>query len=176
MSIILPYNNILPTISDKAWVAPTASVIGEVEIGDGTGIWFGCTVRGDVNDVKIGKRTNIQDGTVIHVTRNVQGTYIGDEVTVGHMALLHACTIEDRAFIGMGALVMDEAYIETNGMLAAGAMLTPGKRIKAGELWAGRPAKYWRDLTQEELDFIPVSAENYYRHVLEYQEMMAAPA
>ena len=174
MSIILPYKGTLPKISDKAFIAPTASVIGKVEIGEGTGVWFGCTVRGDVNDIKIGKRTNIQDGTVVHVTRGVQGTYIGDEVTVGHMALLHACTIEDRAFIGMGAIVMDEAYVETNGMLAAGAMLTPGKRIKSGELWAGSPAKYWRPLTQEEIDFIPVSADNYAKHVDEYNEELSS--
>ncbi len=168
MSIILPYKKIVPKISRKAFIAPTASIIGDVEIGAETGIWFGCTVRGDVNDIKIGKRTNIQDGTVIHVTRGVQGTYIGDQVTVGHMSLLHACTIEDRAFVGMGSLIMDEAYIETDGMLAAGAMLTPGKRIKSGELWAGRPAKYWRPLTKEEIDFFPISADNYAKHVDEY--------
>ncbi|MCB9965055.1 MAG: gamma carbonic anhydrase family protein [Rhodospirillales bacterium] len=168
MSFILPYKNIRPKISDKAFIAPTAAIIGDVDIGEGTGVWFGCSVRGDVNDIRIGKRTNIQDGSVIHVTRNVQGTYIGDEVTIGHMALLHACTIEDRAFIGMGAIVMDEAVVETYGMLAAGAMLTPGRRVLSGQLWAGRPAKYWRDLTQEERDFIPVSAENYARHVTEY--------
>ena len=168
MSFILPYKNIRPKISDKAFIAPTAAIIGDVDIGEGTGVWFGCSVRGDVNDIRIGKRTNIQDGSVIHVTRNVQGTYIGDEVTIGHMALLHACTIEDRAFIGMGAIVMDEAVVETYGMLAAGAMLTPGKRVLSGQLWAGRPAKYWRDLTQEERDSIPVSAENYARHVTEY--------
>ncbi len=169
MAIILPYKNISPKISANAFIAPNASIIGDVEIGDETGVWFNCTVRGDVNDIKIGKRTNIQDGTVIHVTRNLQGTYIGDEVTVGHMSLLHACTIMDRAFVGMGAIVMDEAVIETNAMLAAGAMLTPGKRIKSGELWAGSPAKFWRFLTQEEIDFFPISADNYAKHVAEYK-------
>ena len=172
MAVILPYKNMLPKISDTAWIAPTAAVVGDVEVGEETGIWFGCTVRGDVNDVRIGKRTNIQDGTVIHVTRGVQGTYIGDEVTVGHSALLHACTLEDRSFVGMGSTILDEAVIETDGMLAAGSLLTGGKRIKSGELWSGSPAKFWRYLTPEEIAFFPVSADNYAKHVHEYLDIM----
>lgn len=174
MSIILSYNNITPKISDKAFIAPTASVIGDVEIGEETGIWFGCTVRGDVANIRIGKRTNIQDGTVIHVTRGGFHTHIGDNVTVGHMSLLHACTIEDLGFVGMGSILLDESYIETNGMLAAGSMLTGGKRIKSGELWAGRPAKFWRKLTQEEIDFFPISADNYAKHVEEYKNELSS--
>lgn len=165
---VLPYKNILPTLGEDVFIAPTAAVMGDVVIGDESSVWFGCTIRGDVHEIRIGKRTNIQDGTVIHVTRGVSGTYIGDEVTVGHMALLHACTIESGAFVGMGAIVLDEAVIESGAMLAAGAMLTPGKRIPAGELWAGRPAKFMRKLTKEDLDFFPVSADNYARLAKEY--------
>ncbi len=165
---ILPYKNILPTLGKDVFIAPTAAVMGDVVIGDESSVWFGCTIRGDVHEIRIGKRTNIQDGTVIHVTRGVSGTYIGDEVTVGHMALLHACRIESGAFVGMGAIVLDEAVIESGAMLAAGAMLTPGKRIPAGELWAGRPAKFMRKLTQEDVDFFPVSADNYARLAKEY--------
>ena len=171
--IILPYKGVLPRISDKAFVAPSSSIIGDVEIGAGSGIWFNCVVRGDVEWIKIGERTNVQDGTVIHVTRNGHPTRIGSGVTIGHSCVLHACTIEDNSFIGMGALVMDDAVVESGAMLAAGAQLTPGKRVPKGQLWAGRPAKYFRDLTQAEIDFIPKSAENYYKHVLEYLEELA---
>lgn len=136
-SVILPFKNILPRIAAGVFVAPTAAVIGDVEIGEDSSIWFGCTVRGDVNNVVIGKRTNIQDGTVIHVSNSLQGTYIGDDVTVGHMALLHACTIEDGAFVGMKACVMDGAVVEAGAMVAAGALVTPGKRVPKGQLWAG---------------------------------------
>lgn len=160
-SVILPYKGISPKIHGSVFVAPTAAIIGDVEIGAESNIWFGCSIRGDVNDIKIGARTNIQDGTVIHVTRNVQGTYIGDEVTVGHMALLHACTIGNQAFIGMQACVMDEAVVEDRAMVAAGALVTPGKTVPSGQLWAGRPARYMRDMTEEERAYLKISADNY---------------
>ena len=168
MSTILPYKKKLPLIGKNVFIAPTAAVIGDVEIGDNVGIWFNCTVRGDVNNIKIGKNTNIQDGTVIHVSSTLQGTYIGDDVTVGHMALLHACTIEDAAFIGMMACVMDGAYVETGAMVAAGALVTPGKRILSGQLWGGSPARFMRELTQKEKDYIPYSAQHYVRLAGEY--------
>ncbi len=160
-NFILPYKGIMPNIHDTAFIAPSASIIGDVEISKDSSIWYGCVIRGDVNDVKIGERTNIQDGTVIHVTTDFQGTYIGDDVTVGHSAILHACMLESYAFVGMGACVMDGAVIESHAMLAAGALLTPNKRIPSGELWAGSPAKYMRKLTQKELDYIKWSAPHY---------------
>jgi len=116
--LILPYKGISPRISEKAFIAPSASIVGDVEIGAGSGIWFNCVVRGDVEWVKIGERTNVQDGTVIHVTRNGHPTRIGSNVTIGHACILHACTIEDYSFVGMGALVMDDAVIESGAMLA----------------------------------------------------------
>jgi gamma-carbonic anhydrase len=149
--LILPHHGKLPKIDPTAFIAPGAVVIGDVEVGPHSSVWFGCVLRGDVNEIRIGARTNIQDGTVVHVAEEGQGTYIGDDVTVGHMVLLHACTVESGAFVGMKAAVMDDAVIESGGMLAAGALLTPGKRIASRQLWAGSPAKYWRDITDRDL-------------------------
>jgi carbonic anhydrase/acetyltransferase-like protein (isoleucine patch superfamily) len=168
MAIILPYRGVMPTIDPSAFIAENAVVIGDVHIGAESNIWFGCILRGDVHEIRIGKRTNIQDGSVIHTTRKVSGTYIGDEVTVGHMSLLHACTIETNVFVGMGAIVLDEAVVEGGAMVAAGALVSPKKRVLKGQLWAGRPAKFMRDLTQADLDFFPVSANNYVKLSREY--------
>ncbi len=159
--LILPYKDIFPKIDETAFIAPSASIIGDVEVGESTNIWYGCVLRGDVHEIRIGKNTNIQDGTIVHVTTDVAGTYIGDSVTVGHNAILHACTVHDFGFVGMGACVMDNAVIESNAMLAAGALLTPNKRIPSGQLWAGSPAKYMRDLTEKELEYIKWSAPHY---------------
>lgn len=166
--LILPYKNKTPAIADSAFIAPNAAVAGDVVIGAESGIWFSCSIRGDVNEVRIGARTNIQDNSVIHCTYEGHGTYIGDDVTVGHSAILHACTIEDKGFVGMQACVMDGCVIERKAMLAAGALLTPGKRVPAGQLWARRPARYMRDLTQEELDYIPWSAAHYVELARDY--------
>ncbi len=168
--LILPYKGVLPTIDSSAFIAHTATVIGDVHIGPETGIWYGCVVRGDVNEIRIGARTNIQDGTIIHVAAKGQGTYIGDGITVGHMALLHACTLEDNCFIGMKACVMDGAYVESGAMVAAGALVTPGKRVKSGQLWAGSPARPIRDLTEQDLAYFPVSATQYAALAAEYRQ------
>ncbi len=176
---ILPYRGeynlagIEPNISPKAFIAPGAAVIGDVEIGEDTGVWFGCVIRGDVNTIRIGSRTNIQDGTMIHVTRHTGPTTIGSNVTIGHAALLHACTLEDTCFVGMRATIMDGVVVETGAWVAAGALVTPGKRIPSGQLWAGSPAKFFRDLTPEDKTFIPVSAENYVKHAREYLALKA---
>lgn len=180
--IILPYKGeynekgVSPTISPLAFIAPGAAVVGDVHIGADSGIWFGCAMRGDVNIIRIGERTNVQDGTVIHVTRKTGPTHIGNNVTIGHSALIHACTIEDNSFIGMRATLMDGVVVESGGWVAAGALVTPGKRIPKGEIWAGNPAKFFRKLTQEEIDFIPVSAENYVKHAREYLALMSSRA
>ncbi|MBP2315890.1 gamma carbonic anhydrase family protein [Azospirillum soli] len=169
--LILPFKGTSPKIDASAFIAPTATVIGDVEIGPDTGIWFGCVVRGDVNEVRIGARTNIQDGTIIHVASQGQGTYIGDDITVGHMALLHACTLESGCFIGMKACLMDGAHVESGAMVAAGALVTPGKRVKAGQLWAGSPARPIRALTEKDLAFFPVSARNYVKLAQAYRDV-----
>lgn len=168
--LLKPYRGIIPKIDATAFVAENAAIIGDVEIGAGTGIWYGCTLRGDVNDIKIGKRTNIQDGTVIHTSLGVQGTYIGDDVTVGHMALLHACTIGNKAFIGMQSLIMDEVVVEDEAMVAAGSMVTPRKRIPRHQLWGGRPARYMRDMTAEEIEYLQISADRYAALAQEYKD------
>jgi carbonic anhydrase/acetyltransferase-like protein (isoleucine patch superfamily) len=148
---LLPYRGVLPRVAEHVFIAPGTTVIGDVEIGSQSSIWFGCVVRGDVNVVRIGERTNIQDGTVVHVAKEGQGTFIGSDVTIGHMALLHACTLGDGCFVGMRATIMDGCLIERGAMVAAGALITPGKRVKSGELWAGAPAKPIRRLTDEDL-------------------------
>ena len=171
LPIIIPYKGILPKIGNNTYIAPTASIIGNVDIGSETGIWFHCVIRGDVEKITIGNRTNIQDGTVIHVTRNGHPTYIGSGVTIGHKCMLHACTIEDNSFIGMGAIIMDDAIIHEGGMVAAGALITPGKKVSYGEIWAGNPAKLFRKMSEDEIRHIKTSEENYVAHVYEYLEL-----
>jgi len=161
--LILPFDGKTPKIHESSFIAENTNIIGDVEIGEDSSIWYGCTLRADVNELRIGKRTNIQDGSVIHLATHGQGTYIGDDVSVGHMALLHACTLEDGAFVGMKAIVMDGARVETGAMVAAGAMVTPGKVVKAGSLWAGSPAKYFRDLTTADEEMLKWLVPHYMR-------------
>jgi carbonic anhydrase/acetyltransferase-like protein (isoleucine patch superfamily) len=172
--MIMPYRGVAPQIAADAFIAPTAVVIGDVQIGAEASIWFGCVLRGDSNSIRIGSRTNIQDGTVIHVNHEREGaagtkTTIGADVTVGHMALLHACTIEDGAFIGMKACLMDGVHVESGAMVAAGALVTPGKRIRKGELWAGSPAKLMRPLTDAEMAYFAYSARHYCQVAANYR-------
>jgi gamma-carbonic anhydrase len=167
--IILPYKGIYPKIANDAFIAAGVVIIGDVEIGSETNIWFGCVIRGDVNYIRIGERTNIQDGTVIHVTRKTGPTIIGSGITIGHSCLLHACTLEDDSFIGMHATVMDGVVVQKNAMVAAGALVTYNKVIATNEIWAGNPAKKLRDMKQEEIDYIKISSENYCRLADEYR-------
>lgn len=159
-ALILPFDGIAPRIAADAFIAETAVVIGDVEIGPGASVWYGCVLRGDVNSIRIGAGTNLQDGTIVHCNHDRTGDYrqtgggeptrIGAGVVVGHMALLHACAVGDGAFIGMRSVVLDRAEVQGGGMLAAGAVLTPGKTVAAGELWAGTPAKLMRAMSQVE--------------------------
>ncbi len=158
---LLPFKGKRPKLDPSVFVGHGASIIGDVEIGQDSSIWYNCVLRGDVNEMRIGARVNIQDGTVIHVATHGQGTYVGDDVSVGHQALLHACTLEDRAFVGMKAVVMDKARVESGGMLAAGGLLTPGKVIKEGELWTGWPATFRRPLTDEDREMMRWTGEHY---------------
>jgi gamma-carbonic anhydrase len=179
--LILPFHNFQPRIAASAFIAPTAVVIGEVEIAEDCGIWFGCVLRGDGNVIRIGARTNIQDGTVIHVNQEKDGgrgkngfaCNIGADVTVGHLALLHACTLEDGSFVGMKACVMDGVVVETGGMVAAGALVTPGKRVRKGELWAGSPAKLMRALTPAEAEMFRWTVEHYVERARSYRATLA---
>ena len=175
--LILPYRNILPRIDPTAFVAPNAVVIGDVEIGPYANIWFNCVIRGDDAAIRIGAGANIQDGTVVHVTfedfpggsgeRNE--CMIGDGVAIGHMALLHGCTLEPGAFVGMKACVMDQAVVEGGGMVAAGAVVTPRKRVPAGQLWAGTPARFARAIKPEEREYMRWVATHYRALAEEYR-------
>lgn len=150
---ILSLNGHTPRIDPSAFIAPGCRIIGDVEIGPEASIWYNCVLRGDVNAIRIGARSNIQDGTVIHCDSDKGGmkgspTIIEEEALIGHMAMLHGCTIRRNALVGLGSIVMDGCVLEENAMLAAGAMLTPGKQIGSFQMWGGRPAKPMRELDE----------------------------
>jgi carbonic anhydrase/acetyltransferase-like protein (isoleucine patch superfamily) len=161
------FEQIDPFIADDAYVDPAAVVIGDVTIGEQSSVWPQCVLRGDVNVIRIGARTNIQDGTIVHVTHDGEfspggfATHVGDDVTVGHRAIVHACTIEDRVLVGMGAIVMDGATVRSDVILGAGALVPPGKELESGWLYVGSPAKAQRELTDEEYRMLRYSAEHY---------------
>ena len=163
---ILPFSGRTPRIHETAFIAPGARIIGDVEIGPGASVWYNCVLRGDINRIVIGARSNLQDGTIVHVEGprpDAEGlpTIVGEGVLVGHMAILHGCVLQDGAFVGMGAIVMDACRLETGAMLAAGAMLTPGKQIPEGQLWTGRPAAFRRDLSNKERAAMVEQAQHY---------------
>jgi carbonic anhydrase/acetyltransferase-like protein (isoleucine patch superfamily) len=170
--LILPYQGVWPKIDPTAFIAPTAVVIGDVEIGAGCSVWFGSVLRGDVNHIRIGANTNIQDNCVVHVSKGTHPTYIGSDITIGHNAVLHGCTLKNHAFVGMSATVMDGVVVDEYGMVAAGALVTPGKHVESRTLWAGSPAKFRRDLSPEEMEFFPISADRYYELGQEYQDII----
>ena len=165
---LIAYKDTYRKVNKSCFVADGAKVIGDVTIGAESGIWFNCVLRGDVERITIGKRTNIQDGSVVHTSRFDGPTYIGNDITIGHMALIHACTIKDNAFIGMHSTVMDKAIIEEYGFIAAGSLVTNKKVVKAYELWAGRPAKFIRKVTDDEIAFMHDNIQNYIKLAKEY--------
>jgi len=140
-----------PYIHPSAFIAPSADIIGDVTIGEDASIWYGCVLRGDINRIVIGERTNIQDATVIHLSDDY-GAIVGNDVTVGHRALIHACTIEDGVLVGMGAIIMDGAHIGENSIVGAGALVTAGTVVPPGSLVLGSPAKVVRALNKQELN------------------------
>ncbi|EFJ08286.1 hypothetical protein SELMODRAFT_145865 [Selaginella moellendorffii] len=155
-----------PEVMENVFIAPSATLIGDVSVAGGSSIWYGCVLRGDVNEIRVGYGTNIQDNTLVHVARTgmsgkVAPTIIGDAVTIGHNAVLHACTVDDESFVGMGATLLDGVYVEKGAMVGAGSLVTQNTRIPSGEIWAGNPARFLRNLTEEETSFITKSAENY---------------
>ncbi len=167
---IIPFGGKTPKIHDSAFIAPGCRIIGDVEIGPDVSVWYNCVIRADVNHIRIGARTNIQDGSVVHCDSpdeaNPAGwpTIIGEDVLIGHMAMVHGCDLKDRAFVGLGAIVMSGAVIESDGMLAAGAMLTGGKTIGSRQLWAGRPAKFMRDLGDAQIEDMQEGVAHYVKN------------
>ena len=164
-----PFRGVLPTIHETAFVAPGTQVIGDVTLGAGSSLWFNCVARGDVDVIRIGARSNIQDGSIVHVTGGRFGTFVGDDVLVGHQCIIHGCRLENESFVGMGSTVMDGCVIEQGAMLGAGSLLSPGKIIKAGQLWLGRPARYVRDLTPAELASNREAVLHYVHLAAEYR-------
>ncbi len=171
---IRPYRGRLPRLGEKVYVDPAAVLIGDVELGDDASLWPCVVARGDVNFIRIGARTNIQDGAVLHVTHD--GPYtpggapliIGDDVTVGHGAILHACTIDNACLIGMHATVLDQVHVHKHAMIGAGAVVSPGKVVGEGELWLGNPARCVRTLTDKQIEQLYYSAKHYVRLKDEY--------
>jgi len=163
-----PFKGISPQLGRDVFIVDSAEVIGDVQIGERSSLWFNVVVRGDVNFIRIGQRTNIQDGSVVHVTHKKHPTVIGDDVTIGHNVTLHGCRVGHRCLIGMGAVIMDAAIVEDDAMVAAGALVTPGTVVKSGSLYAGSPARLKRQLTAEEITGLKQSAENYLSYVAAY--------
>ena len=177
---ILPLHGKAPRIHDSAFIAPGCRIIGDVEIGADASIWYNCVIRADVNRIVIGARTNIQDGSVVHCDSPKPGreagypTIIGEDVLIGHMAMVHGCILEDRAFVGLGAIVMDGCTIGSDAMLAAGAMLTPGKAMPGGQLWTGRPAKHLRDLPEAAIAEMRAGVAHYVENARHHAEAVRA--
>jgi gamma-carbonic anhydrase len=169
MATIRPHGGIHPRIHESAFVAEGALVVGDVEIGERSSVWFGAVIRGDVHSIRIGARTNVQDLTVIHVTGHTHPTVVGDDVTVGHRVTLHGCTVRDRCLIGIGAIVMDGAVIGPDAMVGAGTLVPPGMVVPPGTLALGAPAQVKRELRAEEIAYFRQSAENYAGYAEKYR-------
>lgn len=163
-----------PRIAASCFVEESAQLVGDVELGEESSVWFNTVVRGDVNPIRIGARTNLQDLSMVHVLSHRFGTTLGDDVTVGHHVVLHGCTVGSRVLIGMGAILMDGVEVGDDCIVAAGALLTPGTKIPSGSLAVGSPAKVKRPLTAEEREFLVQSAKNYVGYAREYREQARA--
>ena len=166
--MLIAYRGILPALAADAFVAPTATIVGDVRVGSESGIWFGVILRGDVNIIRIGRRTNLQDGTIVHVTSGTHPTVIGDGVTVGHGVKLHGCTIADGCLIGIGAIVLDGAVIGEQSMVAAGSLVVPGTVVPPRSLVIGSPGKVKRILSDQESEQLQLLASRYVAYRLEY--------
>lgn len=164
-----------PRIHGSAFVDPSVIVIGDVEVGEDSSIWPGCVVRGDVESIRIGRRTNLQDLTLVHVTSNKHPTSIGDDVTVGHRVILHGCTVKDRVLVGMGAILMDGVVVGEDCIVGAGALLSPGTQVPPGSLILGSPGRVKRPISAEERAFLRESAARYVGYASEHREALRLP-
>ncbi|MFT7589523.1 MAG: carbonic anhydrase/acetyltransferase-like protein (isoleucine patch superfamily) [Limisphaerales bacterium] len=165
MALLLPVEGKMPQFGSDCFLAPNATIVGDVKMGDNCSVWFNAVVRGDVNAIKIGNKVNIQDGAVIHCTFEKAATEIGNSVSIGHNAIVHGCTLKDHVLIGMGAIVMDNAVINENALIAAGAVVLEGTIIESGTIWAGVPAKKVKTLPASQFaDLNQRIADNYVRY------------
>jgi carbonic anhydrase/acetyltransferase-like protein (isoleucine patch superfamily) len=172
--VIHAYRGVVPKVHLSAWIADSADVIGDVELGEESSVWFSTVVRGDVNFVRVGRGTNLQDGTVVHVNRNGTPTILEDYVTVGHAARLHGCHIKSNCLIGIGAVVLDGAVLEEECVVAAGAVVSPGTLVPKGSLLMGAPARVKRPVTEKDLELIYRSAKSYIALAAEYRAARGA--
>ncbi|MGP2571327.1 gamma carbonic anhydrase family protein [Ornithobacterium rhinotracheale] len=165
MALIKELNGVQPKMGKNVFLAETATLIGDVQMDDDCSIWFNAVLRGDVNFIKLGNKVNIQDNAVVHCTYQKYPTTIGNNISVGHSAIVHGCTIQDNVLIGMGAIVMDDCLIESHAIIAAGAVLTPHTHVKAGELWAGVPARKIKEVSEDlKTNEIERIANNYVKY------------
>ncbi|HET9529681.1 MAG TPA: gamma carbonic anhydrase family protein [Blastocatellia bacterium] len=170
--MIRSYKGIKPKIAATAFIEASAQIIGDVEIGEHSSVWFNCVIRGDVHKIRIGHSTNVQDGTIIHVTSGRFPTSIGNYVTVGHGVVLHGCTVKDRSLVGIGSIILDDVTIGEESLIAAGSLLTPGMVVPPRSLVMGSPAKVRREVTEEEIARIDM----HWRHYIEYKASYLAEA
>ena len=166
--MLRPYRGINPRVHPTAFIDDSAQVIGDVEIGEECGVWMNAVVRGDVHSIRVGRRSNIQDGTVVHAMTGTHPTVIGSHVTIGHGALVHGCTIDDQCLIGMGAIVLNGAHVGTQSIVAAGALVTEGMKVPPKSLVMGSPGKVKRLLTHSEIADIQAYADRYVAYRLDY--------
>jgi carbonic anhydrase/acetyltransferase-like protein (isoleucine patch superfamily) len=159
-----------PTLGRDVFVADTASVIGDVHLGDDAGVWFGAVLRGDYFPIRVGARTNIQDNSVVHITAGTAATIIGDDVTIGHAAIVHGCTIGDRCLVGMGSIILDDAVIGSDSFVAAGSLVAPGKVVPPRSFVMGRPAKVVRPVTDDDIAWIRSATDGYVRYARDFRE------
>lgn len=172
-TVLLPYGDHTPRFDESAFIAPNVSLIGDVTIGADSSVWFGSTIRGDVMPIRIGARTSVQDGSVIHATEGWAPTVVGDDCVIGHKVILHGCTIGDRVLVGMGAIILDEVEIGDDVLIGAGALVTARTKIPSGSLVLGSPAKVRRELTQKERESIIDGAHHYVKKTRDYRSLMS---
>jgi carbonic anhydrase/acetyltransferase-like protein (isoleucine patch superfamily) len=171
--MLTSYKGLTPQVDPSAYISPSAQIIGDVAVGPHSSVWFNVVIRGDVYQIRIGTRTNIQDNSTVHVTRGRWGTFVGDDVTVAHAVILHGCRIGDRCLIGMGAIIMDGVEVEDDCMIAAGSLVSPGTTVPRGHLAMGSPAKVVRPLRADEVAQLQWSAEQYVGYARSYREQSA---
>jgi carbonic anhydrase/acetyltransferase-like protein (isoleucine patch superfamily) len=166
--MILDFLGKKPTFNESNYIAPSADLIGDVQLGAQSSVWFNCTIRGDVNYIRIGSRSNVQDNSCIHVMNQTGPTQIGNEVTIGHSCMIHGCTIQDRVLVGIQTVVLDEAVIHPDVLIAAGSLVPPGKILESGYLYMGSPVKQIRKLSDDEIKSIKNYADNYVKYSRAY--------